>query len=442
MEKLQKRNSYEIAEKLILFSIPLIGSGILQQLYNWVDALVLGNVLGERALAAVGATTYLINVYLSILMGFCTGIMILCAQKFGKGQKEQLSSILIQFSVFFFLLFLFLAGLGILFSKKCLNRLNTPENIFGMASEYLRIILIGIPFLSVYNVYSAVLRGMGDSRTPFYSILVSSVLNTVLDILFVAVFHWGMGGAAAATVLSQISMTLFTILYTNRHHPKLQFKKLDLKWSIALWKEGFHFGVPPMVQHNISAMGGLVLQNFMNSFGASTVAAISTCYRVDLILMLPIFHLSSGISSLTAQYYGAKQKENMKGTLLVGVLLGSGIGGFLYFLVLHLGPFLLGAFGAGREVMDIGIRFFCSIGKFYVIFGLAMAFRGFLEGIGDLLFSSAVGIAGLFIRIFYSYQYAPWAGNMAIAYSEGTSWVFLIVVYLFRFFWLKNKRRI
>ena len=166
---------------LIHFSLPLILSGILQQLYNWADAFIVGNVEGELALAAVGSTTTLINFYVNAITGFTLGLSILFAQKYGNGEHGSLSRILSSFSVFLGGIFLLLAGVGIGLTAPLLKLLHTTLDTIGLAEEYLRIIFAGIPFLAVYNVYSAALRGIGDSRAPFYSVLLSSLVNVVLD---------------------------------------------------------------------------------------------------------------------------------------------------------------------------------------------------------------------------------------------------------------------
>ncbi len=186
----KKLQEDRIALRLLQFSIPLILSGILQQLYNWVDAFVVGNVDGELALAAVGSTTSVINFYILAITGFTTGLAILFAQKFGSGRMEEIPRILSTFSGILGGIFFMLALLGFYLTPELLKLMNTTADTFELAKDYLQIIFAGVPFLAVYNVYSAALRGLGDSRAPFLAILVSSAVNIVLDILFVAVLDW------------------------------------------------------------------------------------------------------------------------------------------------------------------------------------------------------------------------------------------------------------
>ena len=216
--------SESIAYILIKFSLPLILSGVLQQLYNWADAFIVGNVVGELALAAVGATTTVINFYLMAVTGFTLGLSILFAQKYGSGETEHIPEILSTFSIVFGGVFIILSALGIAAAFPLLGLLHTTRDTVLLAGSYLKIIFAGIPFLAVYNVYAAALRGIGDSRAPFLAILFSSAINVGLDILFVAFLHWGVEGAAAASVLSQAAMAAFLIIYAVKKYPLLRYR--------------------------------------------------------------------------------------------------------------------------------------------------------------------------------------------------------------------------
>ena len=428
-----QRNGFkEISYKLIKFSTPLIFSGILQQLYNWADAFIVGNVEGETALAAVGATNMAISFFLSIITGFTLGLSVLTARRFGAKEYEKIPRILKTFSVVTGGIFAVIAVAGICFSTPFLELLDTPADIIPYAVKYLQIIFVGLPFLAVYNVYTAALRGIGDSRIPFVSILVSSGLNVVLDIILVAGLHQGVAGAAVATAVSQVAMTIFTVIYGTKKHRHLQTNGIKMRFDREILKEGIQFGVPPMIQSGMSSLGGLVLQNFMNGFGTQTVAAITTSYRVDTLVLLPIINLGSGISTITAQNIGAGEVQRAKKVLCVGTVLMSVVSVALTVLVIPTGGRIIALFGISEGAVAIGTAFFQRIACFYLIFGLATALRGYLEGIGDLMYSSAAGILSLVIRIIGSYAMVSFTGNMVIAYAEMVSWVFLLGMYLIR----------
>ena len=422
-----------IAKSLIFFTVPLILSGLLQQIFNWVDAFIVGNINGELALAGIGATTSIYNLFVTVIVGFTSGISVLAAQQYGRGEKETLKDILSSFTLLLGGIFLTLSLLGILFASPILTLLDTPANIFSIGKEYLQILLAGIPFLAVYNAYSALLRGLGDSRAPFLSVLVCSVINVILDLYFVAVLDWGAGGAAAATALSQAAMTLFVVVYAVRKYPVLRFRPGRNLFHKAIAAKELAFSLPPAVQSGTVSVGNLVLQRFMNSFGEQTVAAVTTAYRVDSVILLPIINFGSGIATVVAQNIGAGNPDRAKKALKTGSLLMFAVSVCLTAFVLFAGGPLIAMFGLTAESVDIGVSFFRTIASCYAVYGLAMAFRGYLEGRGDMLFSGIAGIAALFVRIGASYAFAAPFGNMVIGYAEAFSWVVLFLIYLIRY---------
>ncbi len=428
-----------LARELIGFSLPLILSGILQQLYNWADAFIVGNVEGEVALAAIGGTTTVVSFYLMAINGFTLGLAILFAQKYGAGKSEELPRLLSTFAIGLCAVFSLLTVAGVLLAPAFLRLLHTTADTFALAADYLRIVLLGVPFLSVYNVYSAALRGMGNSKAPFYAVMISSLVNVGLDIVFVAGLGWSVTGAAIATVISQAAMTVFIILYSSRRYAGLRFRLGREAFDRQMLAEGCHFGFPPMIQSSITSAGNLVLQNFMNGFGTQTVAAITTAYRVDTIVILPMINLGSGISTLVAQSKGEGQERRALKILGVGLVIMAVISLALTALVIPMGAYLIAMFGAGAEAVAIGEAFFVRFASFYIVFGLAAAIRGYVEGSGDVVYSSFAGITTLVCRIVLSYALVGIFDNMVIAFAEGFSWILLLLLYVCRF--LQKRRR-
>lgn len=426
-----KNTTENIAITLIRFCVPLILSSILQQLYNWVDAFIVGNTVGEKALASIGSTGTIIDLFLNAITGFTLGLCILFAQKYGAGKKAHISNILSVFSVILGGVFLIISIIGIIGAYPLLRIMNTTQDTIYMAKDYLQIILIGIPFLAVYNVYASALRGIGNSRAPFVAVLFSSVVNVILDLVFVSVWHWGVVGAAIATVISQAFMTIFIILYSVKKHSCLRFSARKWTLDYSVLKEGLHLGIPPMIQCSITSLGGLILQNFMNGFGTQTVAAITTAYRVDTMVLLPIVNLGSGISTIVAQNFGAGRKRQIPKIVCVGTAMMICVSLLLTWLIVETGGYLIAMFGVSPEVTEIGKNYFQTIAVFYAIFGITASVRGYIEGIGDILFSSIAGVISLISRIIFSYAFVGLCGNMIIAYAEAGSWGVLLLLYTF-----------
>lgn len=430
-----------IGKTLVRFTIPLILSGLLQQVFNWVDAFIVGNVEGELALAGIGATASIYNLFVTVIVGFTSGVSVLAAQKYGMGERETLKRILSSFTLLLGGVFFVIAALGIPLTDPVLALLDTPANIVSVGKEYLQILFAGIPFLAVYNTYSAVLRGLGDSKAPFLSVLVCSGVNVALDIVFVMVLRYGAAGAAAATVVSQMTMTVFVIGYTVKKYSILRFRFNRIGISKSIIIKGAKYSLPPAVQCGTSSVGNLVLQRFMNGFGEQTVAAITTSYRIDSVIILPIVNFGSGIATLVAQNMGAGRQQRAKKVLKTGSVMIAVVSLCLTALILVAGGGLISMFGLTAESVDIGKSFFLSIASCYIVYGLAMALRGYLEGTGDMLFSGIAGIAALGVRIVASYAFAALFGNMVIAYAEAFSWVVLLIVYLLRFLQKQPQNR-
>lgn len=427
-----------IAGALTAFTVPLILSGVFQQLFNWVDAFIVGNVEGELALAGIGAVTSTYAMFVMIIVGFTSGLSVLAAQRFGMGRGEELGYILTSFSLILGGLFLVVCSLGAVFVEEILIFLDTPENIFQNAEDYLRIMFMGIPFLAVYNTCCAVLRGLGDSKAPFRSVMVCCVINVFLDLIFIAGLRWGTAGAAVATVLSQLAMTVYIVCYASRRYPFLRPKRSMLRRDTA--GEGTRFGIPPAIQSGASSFGNILLQRFMNGFGDQTVAAITTAYRVDSVLLLPIVNFGSGVATMVAQNIGAGRPERAKKALKIGAAMIAGVSLLLTLLILLAGGPLIAMFGLTPESVEIGRQFFIRLASFYVVYGLAMAVRGYLEGLGDMTFSGMAGVAALLVRIAASYAFAGVFGRMVIAYAEAFSWMVLLGLYLLRCAWKGRGR--
>lgn len=436
-----KNSSKQILNKLISFSIPLILSGLLQQLFNWVDALIVGNIIGETALAGVGATSSVYNLFVTVIVGFTSGLSVLFAQQYGSGRHDENTKLLENYVIILTFVFVVISALGMIFTVPLLNLMDTPEKLFNEAADYLFIIFTGIPFLAVYNTYSAALRGIGNSKVPFMAVLISSVTNVVLDYVFIVFCNLGVGGAAAATSVSQITMTVYVVIYTVIKYPELRFSPFKINIYSKNIKSGAKYSIPPAVQSSVTSVGNVFLQRFMNGFGEQTVAAITTAYRVDTVLLLPIINLSTAISTLVAQQTGAGNKEDAEKIFRLGTVLMSVMSLILTVVIILTGKNLLSIFGLSKEAVSIGETFFKTIAVFYIFNGLAMSIKGYLEGMADMLFSGAAGIASLAVRIMCSYLFAGLWDNMVVAYAEVFSWIFLVLVFGLRFIYFYRKTK-
>lgn len=430
-----------MTRSLLAFSVPLILSGLLQQLFNWADALIVGNVEGDLALAAIGAAGTIPAVALLVITGFASGIGILSARLYGEGERQKLRLLLSTFALIVGGLCAALGLAGSLLAPELLRAMRTAGDTFAMSEKYLRVYLLGTPCVAVYNIYSAVLRGCGDSKAAFFTICVCSVTNVLLDLLFVAALGWGAAGAAAATGLTQCAMAAFIVCYTRKRHGFLRLCPGDKAVDGAMLRQGLGLGLPIAAQCSVKSAGNLALQRFMNGFSSSTVAAITTAYRIDNVLMLPVINFGMGVSTAVAQNIGNGDGLRARRALYVGsgtmVVISIALTG----VVLLCGRGLLSLFGLSQESVDIGTAFFYRIARFYLVFGLATVIRNYLEGCGDVLFTSVVNVFALLIRIALSYWIGTGQGSHVFALAESVSWALMLLLYIFRYLWLWARHK-
>lgn len=437
----QDMTTGSLSKGLVRLSVPLILSGILQQMYNWTDAFILGNVEGEYALAAVGATTSISEFAILVITGFAIGISVLTAQTYGKGNKEDVPKILSLFTILIGCICVVMAIVCIVAARHLLELIRTPANVLQEATIYLRIIFMGIPCMAVYNIYSAVIRGVGDSKAAFLSVLTSTCMNVVLDIILVYICRCGVMGAAIATLVSQCAMMLFMIFYVDRKYKDMKLRRVSWAENKEILQRGTALGMPTALQSGVTAGGNLLLQNFMNGFGVHTVTAITTAYRIDGVIMLPIVNLGAAISTMVAQNVGANKAQRAHKGFGIGVLMMVTVTLGLALLISYAGGTLIALFGVIGEAEVIGGSFFDIIARFYIVYGVAIAVKSYLEGRGDMFFSGISSFAVLGVRIVLSYGLQDSLGNNVIAYAEGIAWIVLLVMCLGRFISLSVKEK-
>lgn len=436
---MEKPSRFALALEMLRFGLPLMMSGVLQQLYSWADAFIIGHAEGGMQLAAVGATTSLYGFLSNTILGLTLGLSIMAAQHVGAGRRERIRGVL---SSFLPLLF---AGYGLValgvsfFLEPVLAVMDTPLEILADALAYLRIILLGVPFLACYNLYAALLRALGNTKAAFYAVLLSSCVNVALDILFVMVLSLGVAGAAAATVLSQIGMTVFIALYAAAKEPEILRPAAFRLPDRSVLSEGVRFAAPPAIKNSVTSFGHLTLQGFMNSFGATTVLAVTTAYRVDSITLLPIVNLGAAISIIAAQASGARDRKRIRACLKTGLILMLVISGLLAAVMFAFGALFIQFFGVTGDALWQGSVFFRDLSLFYPVFGISIVLQSVLEGIGDISFCSVIGVVSLALRIVLSFGMRPFFAERTIALAEGSVWVVTMAVFALRIAMRKKK---
>lgn len=312
--------------KLILsFTLPLMIGNVFQQFYNMVDMMVVSRFLGEDALGAVGATGSAGFLVIGFALGLTGGFAVLVAQRFGAGDARGVRKAVTQ-SVYLSLLFTAaLTALSMAFAKDLLLFMNTPPEFMERSYHYMMIIFAGIGATVAYNLLASILRALGDSKTPLYFLILSSILNVVLDIVFIAVFHMDVEGAAWATVISQGVSALLCLIYMARRYPILRFEKSDWKTEKWMLRQHLYISLPMAFQFSITAVGGILVQGSLNTLGAQAVTAFTAGNKLEQVFQQPLVSLGVAMATYCGQNLGAKKYARIREGVKKSAFLSIGI---------------------------------------------------------------------------------------------------------------------
>ena len=421
---------YLIREKplkaLLLFAFPMIIGNLFQQFYTMVDSVVVGRFVSENALAAVGASYSLTNVFISIAIGGGVGASVLVSRYFGardyRRMKTSVSTALISFLV----VSLALGGLGLLLGDQIMEVLNTPENIMEDAVTYLNIYFMGLPFLFMYNVLSAMFNALGKSRIPLYLLIFSSVFNVVLDLIMVCSFHMGVAGVAWATLIAQGISAVMAFLIFIREMRSYQSGE-EIRWfDRREFGSMCRIALPSILQQSTVSIGMMLVQSVVNSFGAQMLAGYSAGMRIESICIVPMAAMGNVMSSFTAQNLGAKQQERVvKGYhTAYGIVFGFGI---LICVILEIfyRPLILMFLGEEGTALALntGMSYMRFIGFFFSFIGLKMITDGLLRGAGDMKMFTVANLVNLGIRVAVAVTMAPRFGIAFVWYAVPMGWL-------------------
>ena len=421
---------YLIREKpmkaLLIFAFPMIVGNLFQQFYTMVDSVVVGRFVGETALAAVGASYSLTNVFISIAIGGGVGASVLTSRFFGSREYQKMKMSVSTALLSFLAVSLTLGCVGFLSGRQIMILLNTPDNILPQATEYLNIYFLGLPFLFMYNVLASMFNALGRSRIPLYLLIFSSVFNIVLDLILVCQFHMGVAGVAWATLIAQgISAVLafFLFLKEMRNYPT--DGKMTL-FSGGEFLEMCRIALPSILQQSTVSIGMMLVQSVVNSFGASVLAGYSAGMRIESICIVPMAAMGNVISSYTAQNLGAGRKDRVVEGYHTGYRIVFAFAVILcVILELFYQPLIelfLGDEGTGLAV-STGVSYLRFIGWFFVLIGLKMITDGLLRGAGDMKMFTVANLVNLTIRVVLAVTLAPRIGIEMVWYAVPIGWL-------------------
>ena len=432
-----KNNKYEIdmcngtlMDKLISFSLPLMLSGILQLLFNAVDIIVVGRFTGSQALAAVGSTTALINIFTNLFIGISLGANVLAARFYASGKEKEMSETVHTSITLALISGLVMALAGVLLARFALNLMGTPNDVIDQSVLYMRIYFLGRPFFMLYNYGAAILRAVGDTKRPLFFLVISGMTNAVLNLVLVIVFHMGVAGVAIGTIVSQLisSILVLRCLYTSNTSYRLYFSKLGIKTQYL--KQIFQVGIPAGIQSTVINLSNALLQSSVNSFGSVAMAGYTAANNIFGFLYMSVNAVTQSCMSFTSQNYGVKKLKRMDRVLLdcmilsVGVTLTLGCGAYFF------GPELLKIYTSDADVIRCGVEVLAFTTVPYFCCGIMDLLPGALRGMGYSgvpMILSIIGTVGT--RIVWIFGLFPAHRSLSFLFiSYPVSWILTILM--------------
>lgn len=375
------------AKVLILFSLPMLLGNLLQQLYNVVDTIVVGKYVSEKALSAVGQAFPIVVVFLSLIMGFTLASNILIAQFLGAKKVENVRKTVQTTILTIFWFGIFMSIVGFFLTPQILSIMRVPADVMEIAERYLRITFAGVIFLFLYNGFTAMLRGLGDSKSPLYVLAVSTILNIILDLVFVVVFKMGVDGAAYATVISQAVSAILLILIACKEHEILRFNVFKLHFDKDIFIKSLRLGLPSGIQQSLVGAGFMTLTSLVNNFGSVTSASFVAACKLDAFATMPSFNIGLALASFVGQNIGANKMERVKNGLHSALAIGVSITAIFTIFVMVFAKTVLHLFLSSEVYLAGGMLYIYLVAPSYIIQATMFIVNGVIRGAGDTFFS-------------------------------------------------------
>ncbi|MBS3775930.1 MAG: MATE family efflux transporter [Bacteroidales bacterium] len=410
--------------KLILrFALPMLLGNVFHQLYNIIDSIIVGNYIGKEALAAVGASFPVIFVFFSLVLGITSGSTVVISQYFGAGEDEKVKRSIETLLIFLFFSSIGISILGIRFSREIFLLLRLPEEVIPMAEQYLKVFFGGVIAFFGFMGISASLRGLGDSMTPLYFLIISTVFNIGFDLLFVIGFGWGITGVAFASIIAQGGAFVTAIFYLNKTHQIIQLSLFKLRFDKSLFRKTLRIGLPTGIQQTVIAAGMMALVWIVNDFGTNVIAAYSVAARVNSLATLPAMNFANALATFVGQNLGAKKEFRVKPGYIATLKMSSVVSITVTLVVVMFGDFIMGLFTEDPQVIQVGREYLTIVGSFYLIFSAMFSTSGVLRGAGATLIPMITTILSLWaIRIPGAYLLSQRFGETGIWWAIPIGW--------------------
>ena len=444
-----KRKSYEIdmcngslLPKILLFSIPLMMSSILQLLFNAADMVVVGRFAGSSALAAVGANASLINLLTNLFIGFSVGANVLVAMFYGAKKEKEISETVHSAIVLSLLCGLGLMVFGMVVAPQILELMGTPHDVLGQAVLYIRIYFAGMPVILLYNFGSAILRAVGDTQRPLYYLSAAGMINIILNLIFVIGFHLGVAGVALATVISQIVSALLILRCMSKMEGgcQVEWKKLRMKKEKVV--QIVRIGFPAGLQGTVFSLSNVLIQSSVNSFGSVAMAGNTAASNIEGFIYMAMNSYHQTALSFTSQNFGAGNFKRIGKVLAECLALVAGVGLLMGWAAYLCGNQLLGIYSSDPRVIEVGLMRLSVICTTYCLCGIMDVLVGALRGLGYAVMPMIVSLVGACgFRILWIFTVFQWRRSLLSLYiSYPVSWALTGGVHMICFLWVRKKQ--
>ena len=415
-----------ITKTMLIFALPMIAGNLLQQFYNITDTFIVGRYVGSNGLAAVGSAYSLMTFITSIIIGLSMGSGALFSIYFGQRNLDKLKNSIFVAFIIIGITTIVLNVLSFVFIDGILVFLRTPQEIYSLMRDYVFIIFMGLTASFIYNFFASVLRSIGNSFIPLVFLAVSAVLNIILDLVFIINFNWGVGGAAAATVIAQYVSAIGILIYTIKYFPEIRVSKKHVKITKASVSELSQFSFLTCLQQSVMNFGILMIQGLVNSFGTAIMAAFAAAVKIDSFAYMPVMDFGNAFSTYTAQNYGAKKTERIEKGIKSAVLTAAVFCIIISVLVCVFAKYLMLIFinPQETEIISAGVHYLRIEGAFYIGIGFLSLFYGFYRAIKIPAMSVVLTVISLGARVLISYTVSsiPSIGVTAIWASIPIGW--------------------
>ena len=414
---------------ILLFSIPLLIGNVFQQFYSMVDTIIVGRFVGVDALAAVGATGSMVFLVNGFATGLTSGFAVLVSQKFGAKDENGLRKAVASAVTLTVISVIVVTLVSLIGAKPLLKLMNTPENIMGDAYTYIKIIYGGVVATVAYNLIASILRALGDSKTPLYFLIVSSVLNVILDLVFIINFKMGVAGAAYATIISQGVSAILCLIYTYKKFIILRLKKEDFNVKRKYYHKHLKIGIPMALQFSITSIGIMTVQAALNVFGSIVIASYTAASKALQLVMQPAITFGVTMATYCGQNLGAKEygriKEGVKECTKISIITSIIAGAVLmflgkYFVMMFISNPDAEVLKYAQQVLDISAIFFIPLGLIFI-------YRNALQGIGDSFVPMMAGVYELVARAIVAFTLPRYLDFMGICLADPVAWFAAVI---------------